>query len=140
MNRERRDDSGTRPITRRVQRGEAQQMRDSPHREEMAELCGQTAFEHYIRTDRIGARPLPEEWRHVFKIRGWLTEVSPCDCPVEPAGIVLDPFGGSGTTAMVAIQEGRQAIVCELNPAYIPMIRRRCDVTPGFDFSYSPTT
>lgn len=32
--------------------------------------------------------------------------------------IVLDPFMGSGTTAQVALQHGRQYLGCELNPAY----------------------
>ncbi|MEB3202439.1 MAG: site-specific DNA-methyltransferase [Synechococcus sp.] len=32
--------------------------------------------------------------------------------------IVLDPFMGSGTTAMVAIQHGRRYLGCELNPDY----------------------
>ena len=33
-----------------------------------------------------------------------------------PGGIVLDPFMGSGTTAMVALQNGRRFLGCELNP------------------------
>jgi site-specific DNA-methyltransferase (adenine-specific) len=39
--------------------------------------------------------------------------------------VVLDPFGGSGTTAAVAMEEGRSAILCELNPDYIPLINER---------------
>jgi DNA modification methylase len=31
---------------------------------------------------------------------------------------VLDPFMGSGTTAQVALQYGRQYLGCELNPEY----------------------
>lgn len=46
-------------------------------------------------------------------------------CP--PEGTVIDPFGGSGTTAQVAIEHGRNAILCELNPAYIPLIHERLD-------------
>jgi DNA modification methylase len=44
-------------------------------------------------------------------------------CPVT--GTVLDPFGGSGTTGMVAEEEGRNSILVELNPKYIEMIKRR---------------
>ena len=41
---------------------------------------------------------------------------------VTPAGgIVLDPFMGSGTTAAVAIQHGRQFLGCELNSDYWPL-------------------
>jgi len=36
----------------------------------------------------------------------------------RPNDIVLDPFMGSGTTAAVAIQHGRQYLGCELNPEY----------------------
>jgi site-specific DNA-methyltransferase (adenine-specific) len=39
--------------------------------------------------------------------------------------VVLDPFGGSGTTAEVAMEEGRNAILCELNQEYIPLINER---------------
>jgi len=44
--------------------------------------------------------------------------------PVVPC-VVLDPFGGSGTTAGVAIKHGRQAILCELNPDYAGLIDER---------------
>lgn len=52
--------------------------------------------------------------------------IRPCilaGCP--HGGTVLDPFGGSGTTAQVAIQEGRNAILCELNPEYIALAHKR---------------
>jgi DNA modification methylase len=45
---------------------------------------------------------------------------------------ILDPFAGSGTTGAVAIEFGRKALLIELNPAYIPLIERRCSITPGF--------
>lgn len=44
-------------------------------------------------------------------------------CP--RGGIVLDPFGGSGTTGMVALAMGRRAILLELNPDYAALARRR---------------
>jgi hypothetical protein len=40
-------------------------------------------------------------------------------------GTVLDPFGGSGTTAAVALAYGRNAILCELNPEYGELIHER---------------
>jgi DNA modification methylase len=52
--------------------------------------------------------------------------IRPCilaGCP--KGGVVLDPFGGSGTTAAVANEENRNAILCELNPDYIPLINER---------------
>jgi len=47
-------------------------------------------------------------------------------CPV--GGVVLDPFGGSGTTGMVAKQHGRNAILIDLNPEYIELAKARCGV------------
>jgi DNA modification methylase len=52
--------------------------------------------------------------------------IEPCilaGCP--KGGVVLDPFGGSGTTALVANENNRDAILCELNPEYIPLINDR---------------
>ena len=43
----------------------------------------------------------------------------------RPGEIVLDPFMGSGTTAAVAIQHGRQYLGCELNPEYGPLQQER---------------
>lgn len=44
-----------------------------------------------------------------------------CDCPkAEPVpATVLDPFGGAGTTGVVALEHGRRAVLCELNPEYV---------------------
>jgi DNA modification methylase len=39
----------------------------------------------------------------------------------RPGDVVLDPFMGSGTTAAVALQHGRQYLGCELNPEYGPL-------------------
>jgi DNA modification methylase len=44
----------------------------------------------------------------------------------RPGDVVLDPFAGSGTTAMVALEHGRDALMIELNPAYEALIRERC--------------
>lgn len=44
---------------------------------------------------------------------------------------VLDPFAGSGTTGQVALELARKAILIELNPEYVELIRQRCNVTPG---------
>lgn len=52
--------------------------------------------------------------------------IEPCilaGCPV--GGTVLDPFGGSGTTAGVAIVHGRDAVLCELNPDYAELVPAR---------------
>lgn len=57
-------------------------------------------------------------------------------CP--EGGTVLDPFGGAGTTGLVADRNGRNAILIELNSEYATMAEKRirsdaplfADVTP----------
>lgn len=52
--------------------------------------------------------------------------IEPCilaGCP--QAGTVLDPFGGAGTTGLVADRRQRSAILIELNPEYAEIARRR---------------
>jgi len=53
----------------------------------------------------------------------------------RPGDTVLDPFGGSGTTGMVALELGRKAILIELNPEYCQLIRQRTNVTPGLQLA-----
>jgi DNA modification methylase len=43
----------------------------------------------------------------------------------RPGGTVLDPFCGSGTTGLVAAQEGREFIGIDINPEYCEMSRQR---------------
>jgi len=43
----------------------------------------------------------------------------------RPGDIVLDPFMGSGTTAAVSLQHGRQYLGCELNAEYGPLQEQR---------------
>jgi site-specific DNA-methyltransferase (adenine-specific) len=52
--------------------------------------------------------------------------ILPCvlsGCPEN--GIVLDPFMGSGTTALVAMKNLRKFIGCELNPEYVKIAEQR---------------
>lgn len=52
--------------------------------------------------------------------------IEPCilaGCP--EGGIVLDPFGGSGTTGMVAKQNGRDFVLIELSEEYIKLCENR---------------
>lgn len=52
--------------------------------------------------------------------------IRPCILAGAPrGGIVLDPFGGAGTTSLVSMQEGRRSILCELNPKYAHLARAR---------------
>ena len=52
--------------------------------------------------------------------------IEPCilaGCP--KGGMVLDPFGGSGTTGEVANKLNRDVVLIELNPAYVEIARQR---------------
>jgi DNA modification methylase len=62
-----------------------------------------------------------------------LNLIRPCILAGCPAGgTVLDPFGGSGTTGQVAMEEGRKSILCELNPEYVQLMNQRLNgVTPS---------
>jgi DNA modification methylase len=52
--------------------------------------------------------------------------IEPCikaGCP--EGGTVLDPFGGAGTTGLVADRLQRDAILVEINPEYVELARKR---------------
>lgn len=58
--------------------------------------------------------------------------IEPCilaGCPI--GGTVLDPFGGAGTTGLVADRLRRNAILIELNPQYAAMAQRRIQKDAG---------
>ena len=58
--------------------------------------------------------------------------IEPCILAGAPiGGVVLDPFGGSGTTAGVAIKNGRSAVLCELNPEYAALAPNRVRAIAG---------
>jgi len=59
--------------------------------------------------------------------------IEPCvlaGCP--EGGTVLDPFGGSGTTGIVAVNHNRHAVLCELNQEYIDLAKKRIGEQTGF--------
>ena len=56
--------------------------------------------------------------------RGFTKNCS-CSGSQTSAGRVLDPFGGSGTTALVADRHGRDATIIELNQKYVDIAENR---------------
>ena len=56
--------------------------------------------------------------------RGFTKNCS-CSGSQTSAGRVLDPFGGSGTTALVADRHGRDATIIELNQKYVDIAETR---------------
>lgn len=70
----------------------------------------------------IATQPFPEAHFATFPEE----LIRPCilaGCP--EGGTVLDPFGGSGTTGIVAISSLRNSILIEINPAYIDIAIKR---------------
>lgn len=61
--------------------------------------------------------------------------IEPCILAATKKGdTVLDPFGGSGTTAGVALKHKRKAILCELNPEYASIVDDRIkDIFPDIN-------
>ena len=71
---------------------------------------------------RIPYEPSKEAHYAMYPMR--LVEI-PIKAGCPESGIVLDPFMGSGTTAVVARRLGRKYIGFELNPDYIDICRKR---------------
>jgi DNA modification methylase len=70
----------------------------------------------------IATAPFPEA--HFATFPPELPEICiKAGCPV--GGTVLDPFGGAGTTGLVADRLQRNSILIELNPEYAAMAERR---------------
>jgi DNA modification methylase len=62
--------------------------------------------------------------RRASRTTGWRPTCACPDAPPIPCR-VLDPFGGSGTTGLVADQMGRDCALVELKPEYAQMAERR---------------
>lgn len=48
----------------------------------------------------------------------------------NPGDVVLDPFGGSGTTGAAAMAHGRSSVMIEREPTYWPIIEKRLGLSP----------
>ncbi len=71
-----------------------------------------------------------KEGKYVSKRR--MEKVLGCECCVRCVpGLVLDPFVGSGTTAVVARQLGRHFIGFDANPDYVQLARQRLAKPPS---------
>jgi site-specific DNA-methyltransferase (adenine-specific) len=53
-----------------------------------------------------------------------------CRLITPPGGLILDPFGGSGTTGLAAIQEGFHYILIEQQEEYCEIARKRISALP----------
>ncbi len=126
LNRPRGEHEGQRPVTRYEQRRYATQLDNSAHRHLMEQEAG-SAFAHYIRTDKTGARPIPPDLLESWLTKGWVTRVVVPTWeppPIVPC-VIMDPFAGSGTALQVAKDLGRHGWGIELNPEYCKLAVER---------------
>jgi len=87
--------------------------------------CGAEGGNTYRRTFRK-ACTCEDKADRVWTLTG---ETEPCPCGGDPgdtrASVVLDPFGGSGTTLAVATGRGHHAIGIDLDPRNVDLARDR---------------
>ncbi len=59
-------------------------------------------------------------WQQALEpVRHWIRQVS------ETGELIVDPFIGSGTTAVAAVMEGRRFIGCDIDAGCVETTRRR---------------
>lgn len=73
---------------------------------------------------QINTKPFPEAHFAVFPEQ-LVEQCLDAGCPTD--GTTLDPFMGSGTTALVALKHNRKFIGIELNPEYIQIANKRIE-------------
>lgn len=112
---------------------------------------GRWGFNHWQPILVYGADPLHQlKMTHTDVIRSTSTELAdrsahPCPKPLpftrklinrvapSPADTILDPFMGSGTTGVAAIQLGHKFIGIEMNGDYLAIAKRRiAQASPDF--------
>lgn len=115
---------------------------EKPNAAEPARLDRPSVSHEYVflfaKNESYAARDPGESWwqHSVWKIAPDVNSDHPATMPRElarrcivaatkPGGLVLDPFGGSGTTGHAALAAGRRAVLVELNPEYAAYARRR---------------
>ena len=74
--------------------------------------AGQPPAEGMVPYEHPSTNPYPLTADH---IRTWS----------DPGDLILDPMAGSGTTGRAAVNHGRRAVMCEVNPEYCKIIQKR---------------
>lgn len=116
--------NGTAPHVNNVQLG-----KHGRYRTNLWKYAGQNTF-HAGREDDLAAHPTVKPTA--------LVADAILDCSA-PAGIILDPFGGSGTTILAAESTGRHACLIELEPVYVDVAIRRWQKMTGKDAIHTGT-
>lgn len=86
--------------------------------------CVSDPGEPWFRSTVWTIRPQPSFTGHPAVMPGELARRC-IICSTKPGELVLDPFGGAGTTGLVADRHGRDAVLIELNPEYAAMAQHR---------------
>jgi DNA modification methylase len=96
-------------------------------------------WKHKGKSSFVGRRDVDDVWEID---RPKVSELHPTTKPVEVSrraianssvagDVVVDPFGGSGSTLIAAEQAGRRAFLMELEPTYVDVIVRRWEAFTG---------
>lgn len=88
----------------------------------------QLPFENYFRVREITIRPR-EHGHPTEKQVSFIEPYIAISCPKD--GVVLDLFGGSGTTMVACEKQGRRCYMAELEPAYCDVIVQRWEEFTG---------
>ena len=86
--------------------------------------CGVTATRNRRSVWTVTTKPFKEAHFATFP-RDLIRPMVKAGCPA--GGVVLDPFMGSGTTAIEAIYQGKRYIGIDLNSDYCAMAAKRID-------------
>lgn len=129
INKDRNDnDFGERSKTWKPRTKNCQYDGQKPNSFHLSRENGEPDKEYYVRNKRdvwsVNVKPCSEAHFATYPFE----LIKPCilaGCPEN--GIVLDPFMGSGTTAIVARSLNRNYLGIELNPEYIKIAHRRLD-------------
>jgi len=77
--------------------------------------------------DDTRGRPIPQNHNHHATVKPVALMRYLCRLVTPPGGIVLDPFLGSGTTAIACVQEGFRCIGIERKSDYCEIAAKRID-------------
>lgn len=99
-----------------------------PHSKALKRMNGESDPEYPTRNKRsvwtVATQPFKEAHFAMFP-ENLITDCILAGCP--EGGIVLDPFMGSGTIALVALKHDRNFIGIELNSAYVKIAEKRIE-------------
>lgn len=112
------------PLRWRVElRGRLKRNRLRKERKVKASITAGTDEKHLNRQIPPLAHTPMYLWHKYWSRKTWNVVGEFIKTYLPEGGVVLDPFAGSGITAMEALKNGRRAIVCDLNPIATEIIK-----------------